>query len=715
MDIQKILMQEFSLKATQVENIIALISEGKTIPFIARYRKEATGGASDTLLRDFDERLKYLTSLSERKESVTNLIDEQGKLTDSIKKSLKQAMTLQEVEDIYAPFKQKKRTRASVAKEKGLEMLSQILLNGLEDVNSRANEFINEELEVNSIEDAINGAMDIVAEIIADDFELKKQLRKLLFDTAIISTSEKKGADEKEDYSTYKMYMEFRELSSKMPSYRILAINRGEKDDILKVKIEYDFDKFTDIAKQFYIKTDIHKEIMSDTITDSLKRLMIPSLERELRSEMTSRAEEKAIAVFGENLSALLMQSPLKNKVVLGWDPAYRTGCKIAVIDETGKVLDTTTVYPTAPQNKIEETQKEIVNLINKHKINIISIGNGTASRESEQIVADIVKNFNDVYYTIVNEAGASVYSASKLGEEELKDMNVSLRGAVSIARRIQDPMSELVKIDPKSIGVGQYQHDVNQKRLSEVLSNVVEDNVNKVGVDLNTASYSILEYISGITPSIAKNIVKYRDTKGKFTSREKLLKVSRLGQSSFEQCAGFLRVKQSDNLLDNTGIHPEAYEKTYKLLEILDVDISSLEFTKEFTKKIDKHSQKDLADKLEIGMPTLIDIIKELKKPGLDIRDEKNISPVLRSDVLKLEDLKEGMILKGTVRNVLEFGAFVDIGVKNDGLVHISQLSEKYITNPMDVVSIGDIVSVKVIGIDLDRKKVSLSMKGVE
>lgn len=715
MDIQKILMQEFSLKATQVENIIALISEGKTIPFIARYRKEATGGASDTLLRDFDERLKYLTSLSERKESVTNLIDEQGKLTDSIKKSLEQAMTLQEVEDIYAPFKQKKRTRASVAKEKGLETLSQILLNGLEDVNSRASEFINEELEVNSIDDAINGAMDIVAEIIADDFELKKQLRKLLFDTAIISTSEKKGADEKEDYSTYKMYMEFSELSSKMPSYRILAINRGEKDDILKVKIEYDFDKFADIAKQVYIKTDIHKEIMSDTISDSLKRLMLPSLERELRSEMTSRAEEKAIAVFGENLSALLMQSPLKNKVVLGWDPAYRTGCKIAVVDETGKVLDTTTVYPTAPQNKVEETQKEISNLINKHKINIISIGNGTASRESEQIVADIVKNFKDVYYTIVSEAGASVYSASKLGEEELKDMNVSLRGAVSIARRIQDPMSELVKIDPKSIGVGQYQHDVNQKRLSEVLSNVVEDNVNKVGVDLNTASYSILEYISGITPSIAKNIVKYRDTKGKFTTREELLKVSRLGQSSFEQCAGFLRVKESENILDNTGIHPEAYEKTYKLLEILDVDISSPEFTKDFAKKIDKHSQKNLADKLEIGMPTLIDIIKELKKPGLDIRDEKNISPVLRSDVLKLEDLKEGMILKGTVRNVLEFGAFVDIGVKNDGLVHISQLSEKYIKNPMDVVSIGDIVSVKVIGIDLDRKKVSLSMKGVD
>lgn len=714
MDIQKILMQEFSLKSGQVDNIMTLISEGKTIPFIARYRKEATGGASDTLLRDFDERLKYLTSLSERKSSVINLIEEQGKMTENIRLSLENAMTLQEVEDIYAPFKQKKRTRASVAKEKGLELLSQILLEGIEKIEDRADEFINEELEVNSKKDAIAGAMDIVAEIIADDFELKKQLRKLLFDTAVIMTSAKKGAEEKEDFSVYKMYMEFSEISSKMPSYRILAINRGEKDDILKVKIDYDFEKFLETAQKSYIKSEIHEDIMTDTITDSLKRLMLPSLERELRSEMTSRAEEKAIAVFGENLSALLMQSPLKNKVVLGWDPAYRTGCKIAVIDETGKVLDTTTVYPTMPQNKVEETSKEITSLINKYKVNIISIGNGTASRESEQIVADIVKGMDNVYYTIVSEAGASVYSASKLGEEELKDMNVSLRGAVSIARRIQDPMSELVKIEPKSIGVGQYQHDVNQKRLSEVLSNVVEDNVNKVGVDLNTASYSILEYISGITPSIAKNIVKYRDTSGKFKNRDELLKVSRLGQSCFEQCAGFLRVKESDNLLDNTGIHPEAYEKTYKLLEILDVDIQSENFIKNFTEKIDKFSQKDLADKLEIGMPTLIDIIKELKKPGLDIRDEKNISPVLRSDVLKLEDLSEGMILKGTVRNVLEFGAFVDIGVKNDGLVHISQLSDKYIKNPMDVVSIGDVVNVKVIGIDYDRKKVSLSMKGI-
>lgn len=714
MDIQKILMQEFSLKSGQVDNIMTLISEGKTIPFIARYRKEATGGASDTLLRDFDERLKYLTSLSERKSSVINLIEEQGKMTENIRLSLENAMTLQEVEDIYAPFKQKKRTRASVAKEKGLEPLSQILLEGIEKIEDRADEFINEELEVNSKKDAIAGAMDIVAEIIADDFELKKQLRKLLFDTAVIITSAKKGAEEKEDFSVYKMYMEFSEISSKMPSYRILAINRGEKDDILKVKIDYDFEKFLETAQKSYIKSEIHEDIMTDTITDSLKRLMLPSLERELRSEMTSRAEEKAIAVFGENLSALLMQSPLKNKVVLGWDPAYRTGCKIAVVDETGKVLDTTTVYPTMPQNKVEETSKEITSLINKYKVNIISIGNGTASRESEQIVADIVKGMDNVYYTIVSEAGASVYSASKLGEEELKDMNVSLRGAVSIARRIQDPMSELVKIEPKSIGVGQYQHDVNQKRLSEVLSNVVEDNVNKVGVDLNTASYSILEYISGITPSIAKNIVKYRDTSGKFKNRDELLKVSRLGQSCFEQCAGFLRVKESDNLLDNTGIHPEAYEKTYKLLEILDVDIQSENFIKNFTEKIDKFSQKDLAYKLEIGMPTLIDIIKELKKPGLDIRDEKNISPVLRSDVLKLEDLSEGMILKGTVRNVLEFGAFVDIGVKNDGLVHISQLSDKYIKNPMDVVSIGDVVNVKVIGIDYDRKKVSLSMKGI-
>lgn len=464
MDIKQILMSEFSLKNTQVDNIIELINDGKTIPFIARYRKEMTGGASDSLLRDFDERLKYLNSLSERKESVLNIIEEQGKLTDNIRASLEDAMTLQEVEDIYAPFKQKKRTRASVAKEKGLEALSLVLLEGIEKVEDKAGEFINAELGVENEKDAIDGAKDIVAEVIADDFELKKTLRKLLFDTAVIMTSAKKDAEEKEDYPVYKMYMEFSEISSKMPSYRILAINRGEKDDILKVKIDYDFEKFVEIAKNSYIKSEIHREIMTDTIEDSLKRLMMPSLERELRSEMTQRAEEKAISVFGENLSALLMQSPLKNKVVLGWDPAYRTGCKIAVVDETGKVLDTTTVYPTAPQNKVEETNKEITKLIDKYKVNIISIGNGTASRESEQIVADIVKQKENVYYTIVSEAGASVYSASKLGEEELKDMNVSLRGAVSIARRIQDPMSELVKIDPKSIGVGQYQHDVNQK-----------------------------------------------------------------------------------------------------------------------------------------------------------------------------------------------------------------------------------------------------------
>ena len=445
MDIKQILMSEFSLKNTQVDNIIELINDGKTIPFIARYRKEMTGGASDSLLRDFDERLKYLNSLSERKESVLNLIEEQGKLTDNIRASLENAMTLQ---DIYAPFKQKKRTRASVAKEKGLEALSLVLLEGVEKVEDKAEEFINTELGVESEKDAIDGAKDIVAEIIADDFELKKTLRKLLFDTAVIMTSAKKDAEEKEDYPVYKMYMEFSEISSKMPSYRILAINRGEKDDILKVKIDYDFEKFVEIAKNSYIKSELHREIMTDTIEDSLKRLMLPSLERELRSEMTQRAEEKAISVFGENLSALLMQSPLKNKVVLGWDPAYRTGCKIAVVDETGKVLDTTTVYPTAPQNKVEETNKEITKLIDKYNVNIISIGNGTASRESEQIVADIVKQKQNVYYTIVSEAGASVYSASKLGEEELKDMNVSLRGAVSIARRIQDPMSELVKIE---------------------------------------------------------------------------------------------------------------------------------------------------------------------------------------------------------------------------------------------------------------------------
>ncbi|WP_353107340.1 Tex family protein [Acetoanaerobium noterae] len=715
MDIVKILQQEFNLKPFQVENTLALIDEGKTIPFIARYRKEQTGEMTDTVLRQFDERLKYLKNLIERKEQVERLIEEQGKLTEELQKSLELATTLQEVEDIYAPFKQKKRTRATVAREKGLEPLSEILILGQKDVYKEAENFLDEEKGVASIEDAIAGAMDIVAETIADDFELKKKLRAIVFKEAVLETSAKKGSEEKEDFLVYKMYHEYSELCSKMPAHRVLAVNRGEKEDILKVKLNYPLDKITEVSERAYVKSDIHKAIMSDTIKDSLNRLMLPSLERELRTSITEMAEERAIAVFGENLRNLLMQSPLYGKTVLGWDPAYRTGCKIAVVDETGKVLDTTTVYPTVPQNKVAETKKEILKLIDKHSIDIIAIGNGTASRESEAIVADIVKESSrKVSFIIVSEAGASVYSASALGEEELPELNVSIRGAVSIARRLQDPLSELVKIDPEHIGVGQYQHDVNQKRLSEVLTGIVEDSVNRVGVDLNTASYAILSYVAGINKTIAKNIIKYRDENGKFSTRKQLLKVARLGPAAYEQCAGFLRVKESGEVLDRTGVHPESYKAAYALIEKMGISKEDAQYPEktEFTSKVEELSLRDIAQELEIGLPTLRDIVKELSKPGRDIRDEGAMVPILRSDILKLEDLEIGMILQGTVRNVVDFGAFVDIGIKNDGLVHISQLSDKYVKNPMEVVSVGDVVEVRVIDIDRQRGKVSLSMK---
>lgn len=715
MDIVKILQQEFNLKPFQVDNTLALIDEGKTIPFIARYRKEQTGEMTDTVLRQFDERLKYLKNLIERKEQVERIIEEQGKLTAEIQNSLGIAATLQEVEDIYAPFKQKKRTRATVAREKGLEPLSEILMLGEKDVHKEALNFIDEEKGVSNIDEAIAGAMDIVAETIADDFELKKTLRAIVFKEAVIETSTKKGSEEKETFLVYKMYHEYSELCAKMPAHRVLAVNRGEKEDILKVKLNYPLDKITAIAEKAYIKSDVHKTVMIDTIKDSLNRLMLPSLERELKSNITEMAEERAITVFGENLRNLLMQSPLYSKTVLGWDPAFRTGCKIAVVDETGKVLDYTTVYPTVPLNKVEETKKEILKLIEKHNIDIFAIGNGTASRESEVIVADIVKQSpRKVSFIIVSEAGASVYSASALGEEELPDLNVSIRGAVSIARRLQDPLSELVKIDPEHIGVGQYQHDVNQKRLTEVLTGVVEDSVNRVGVDLNTASHAILQNVAGINKTIAKNIIKYRDENGKFSSRKQLLKVARLGPAAYEQCAGFLRVKESDEILDRTSVHPESYKAAYALLNKLDISKNDAEYPEktEFASKIESINLKAIADELEIGLPTLKDIAKELSKPGRDIRDEGAMAPILRSDILKLEDLEIGMILQGTVRNVVDFGAFVDIGIKNDGLVHISQLSDKYIKNPMDVVAIGDVVEVRVIDIDRQRGKVSLSMK---
>lgn len=714
MDIIQILTDEFKIKKNHTENIISLLNEGNTVPFIARYRKEMTGSADDVLLREFYERYGYLTNLEQRKTAVQNAIEEQGKLTDDITKAIDMAVTLQEVEDIYAPYRQKKKTRASVARAKGLEPLAISIMKGETDIEKEAKDYINEELDVESEQNAIAGAMDILAEMMSEDFELKKELRKMFFDHAVLNSTIKKGAEENENAKTYKMYFDFTQKAYDIPAYRVLAINRGEKQDILKVKLDCDMADFEEKSAKKYPSTNQNAEIMQKIIKDSLTRLILPSLERELRSDMTERAEESAIDVFGKNLSALLMQAPVKDKVVMGWDPAFRTGCKIAVVDKTGKVIDTATVYPTAPQNKVEETTKQITDMIKKNKVDIISIGNGTASRESEKIVSDILKPLNDVYYTIVSEAGASVYSASELAVAELPDLNVSIRGAVSIARRLQDPMSELVKIDPKSIGVGQYQHDVNAKRLDEVLTNVVVDNVNKVGIDINTASYSALSYVSGITPSIAKNIVKYRDENGKFIDRKQLLNVPRLGKQSYRQCVGFLRVKDGENILDNTGIHPETYEQTEKLIETIGLDIKKDDFTKEFTDKIKTVSQKDLSEQLQIGLPTLIDIIKELQKPGLDVRDEKNIKPQLRSDILKLEDLSDGMVLRGTVRNVTQFGAFVDVGLKNDGLVHISKLSNKYIKDPSDVVSVGDIVDVKVIGVDYDTGKISLSMRDV-
>ena len=717
MNIADILAKELDLKLYQVENTLKLIEEGKTIPFIARYRKEQTGEMSDTVLRQFDERLKYLINLNDRKQQVHKIITEQEKLSPEIASALEKAATLQEVEDIYAPFKQKKRTRATVAREKGLEELSQILMSASGDVKDAAKDYIDEEKGVLSEQDALEGAMDIAAEIIGDDFELKKMLRDIVFRSAMIETSAKKGSETHEDFDTYRMYHEYTELFAKMPPHRILAVNRGEKKDILKIKLVYPMDRILNICSSKYIKNEKNREYMQLAAEDSLKRLILPSLERELRSTMTETAEERAISVFSENLRNLLMQSPLHGKNVIGWDPAYRTGCKIAVVNDSSKVLETVTVYPFAPQNQQEQTKRKILELCDKYDIDIISIGNGTASRESEALAAEIIKEADrKLAFVIVNEAGASVYSASELGEREFPDMNVSLRGAVSIARRLQDPMSELVKIDPKHIGVGQYQHDVNQKRLTQVLLGVVEDSVNTVGVDLNTASPAILEYVAGINKTIANNIIAYRDENGKLTSKKQLLKVPRLGPAAFEQCAGFLRIKKSKEPLDNTGVHPESYKAAYSLLGMLDIkaeDLGKPEASKKLS-EILSSGVKETAENLGIGIPTLKDIIKELSKPGRDIRDEQSMAPQLRSDILKIDDLTEEMVLKGTVRNVVDFGAFVDIGLKNDGLVHISELADKYVKNPMDIVAVGDIVDVRVIKIDRQRGKVSLSMKNM-
>lgn len=722
--IVKTIAEELGIKPSQVENTIKLIDEGNTIPFIARYRKEVTGGLSDEILRNLGERLTYLRNLETRKEEIVKSIEEQGKLTDEILQAVAIAKTLAEVEDIYRPYKQKKKTRATVAKAKGLEPLAEIILEQKEkkDINEIAKEFVNinklseedkknKDKVVANEEEAIKGALDIIAENISDNAKYRKEIKRICYREALIVTKASK-----EEQSNYEMYYDYQEALKFIPSHRILAINRGEKEEFLKVKIEKPEDKIL-----LYMEKDIIKgetqftQMLKDTILDAFKRLIEPSIDREIRSDLTEKAEEKAIKVFGKNAKQLLLGAPIKGKTVMGFDPAYRTGCKIAVIDETGKVLDYTTVYPTEPQNDVVGAKKELLKLIEKDKVDMIAIGNGTASRESEMFVADMIKDTaRPVHYVIVSEAGASVYSASKLATEEYPDINVSIRGAISIARRLQDPLAELVKIDPKAIGVGQYQHDVNQKNLAESLTGVVEDSVNKVGVDVNTATPSLLAYVSGINNTIAKNIVKYRDENGKLKERKELLKVPKLGKVAFEQCAGFLRIIDGKNPLEITAVHPESYEATEKLLKNLGFDKEDLRDrikTDELRQKLKTVDVTKMAKELKIGEMTLKDIIEELSKPGRDPREDMP-KPILRQDVLKLEDLQEGMILTGTVRNVIDFGAFVDIGVKYDGLVHISEMSDKFIKNPSDLVSVGDIVKVKVIKIDRERKKVGLSMK---
>ena len=713
MNIQETLASEFKIRLDRVENIINLIDEGCTIPFIARYRKELTGSCDDQVLREFYDRLTYLRNLEKRKQEVKNSIKEQEKWTEEIGQKLSLAKTLTEVEDIYRPFKPKRKTRASIAIAKGLEPLADILMaqETKENLLDIASKYINPEKEVNSSEEALSGAKDIVAERISDDSELRKVLRKLLQEKAEIKTT----LLENEKSKTYEMYADYTEPVYKMPSHRILAINRGEKEDCLKVNVVLDQNIAIGEINKFYLKENKSTyDTMKETIEDSHSRLLFPSLERELRTFLTDRADEQAIKMFEVNLRPLLLTAPLKNNVILGLDPAYRTGCKIAVIDKKGDVLDTTVVYPTPPQSKTEESIEKLKALIEKYDVDTISIGNGTASKESEIFVCELIKHVNrKVNYAVVNEAGASVYSASKLGAQEFPDYDVSLRSAVSIARRLQDPLSELIKIDVKSIGVGQYQHDMPQNRLTEVLTGVVEDCVNSVGVDLNTASPSLLSYVSGMNSAIAKNVCEYRKKIKHFNCREELLNVPKLGQKAYEQCAGFLRITDGDNVLDNTAVHPESYESAQKLLNYFNFTSQDVKDKKISNLKdlVQKEGEQKIADYCKIGVPTLIDIVNELMKPGRDIR-ETMPQPVLRSDLLSLEDLKEGMILTGTVRNVIDFGAFVDIGVHQDGLVHISQICDKYIKHPSEVLKVGDIVKVKVLSVDVDKKRISLSIK---
>ena len=726
MIISEELSKELNIKKSQAESVIRLIDEGNTIPFIARYRKEATGSLDDEVLRRFDERLKYLRNLEDKKNTVLESISSQGKLTPELEKSIAEAMTLVEVDDLYRPYKPKRRTRATIAREKGLEGLADtILAQEIEvqveevamDYITAEDDDIEDEKRVLSIEDAIEGAQDIIAEEISDNANFRSLIRELSFEDGKLVSQAKDSQSE----SVYDMYYDYSEDISKIASHRVLAINRGEKEKFLKIKISApEEDILSYLARHVLINkgskptqpvyNEYTEEVIREAIADSYKRLIAPAIERELRSQLMEEAEDKSIKVFSKNLEQLLMQAPIINKVVLGWDPAFRTGCKLAVVDEYGKVLDTSLVFPTEPQNKIAEARSVVRDLIFKYDINLIAIGNGTASRESEQIVADIIKDL-DVQYVIVNEAGASVYSASKLATEEFPDYNVGERSAISIARRLQDPLAELVKIDPKSIGVGQYQHDMNQKKLSESLDHVVEKSVNEVGVDVNTASVSLMEHVSGISKSIAKNIVSYREENGRFSSRKELLKVKKLGPKAYEQCAGFMKVSDSENPLDNTTVHPESYEATEKLLKTLGYSIHDVGSIRESDLDLSDAQYEELSNKLEIGEITLRDIVKELKKPGRDPREEMP-QPILRKDVLTMEDLEEGMVISGTVRNVVDFGAFVDIGVHQDGLVHISQLVEnRFVKHPLDIVSVGDIVDVKVLDVDVARHRIQLSM----
>lgn len=713
MDINKKIAEELSVKLWQVEAAVGLIDEGNTIPFISRYRKEVTGSLNDEQLRTLDERLKYLRNLEEKKEQVLATIEEQGKLTEELKAQILAAETLVVVEDLYRPFRPKRRTRAMIAREKGLEGLANIISLQMTDktLEVEAEQYLSAEKGVETVKDAIAGAKDIIAESISDEAEYRIRIRKMTFDNGRITSV----AKDPEAKTVYEMYYNFEEPVKKIAGHRILALNRAEDEKVLTVKVEAPLEDILGYLEKQVITRDNPNttDVLKDIIADSYSRLIGPAIEREIRNELTEKAEDGAINVFGKNLEQLLLQPPIAGQVVLGWDPAFRTGCKLAVVDATGKVLDTVVIYPTAPQNKVEEAKKVLKKLIDKYKITLISVGNGTASRESELVIVDLLKELKTpVQYVIVNEAGASVYSASKLATEEFPNFDVGQRSAASIARRLQDPLAELVKIDPKSIGVGQYQHDMNQKKLNESLTAVVEDCVNKVGVDLNTASASLLEYISGISKTLAKNIVAYREENGRFGDRRELLKVSKLGPKAFEQCAGFMRITGGKNPLDATSVHPESYKAAEKLIEKLgyteeDIVKGGL---KGIAKKV--RDQKKLAEELGIGEITLEDILKELEKPARDPRDEMP-KPILRSDVLEMKDLKPGMTLKGTVRNVIDFGVFVDIGVHQDGLVHISQLTDKkFVKHPLEVVSVGDVVEVKVMNVDLDKKRIQLTMK---